>query len=140
ETKSAPDERGEKISSVFVPFVAFCEIRRCSLCLQPVKAVSSGRTTCKFDLPVVLESALEGQFRNDGGAGVDGESLAVIKSKRLTDCAEVSPLRPRLPTPLSPSRPCFAALRVFRRYVPPRIGRRYRASRRSGVPFRCPSH
>ena len=30
----------------------------------------------------VLESALEAQFRNDGGAGVDGESLASIKSKR----------------------------------------------------------
>src|SRR5438132_14094788 len=30
----------------------------------------------------VLESALEAQFRNDGGAGVDGESLASVKSKR----------------------------------------------------------
>src|SRR5216117_3967402 len=30
----------------------------------------------------VLESALEAQFRNDGGAGVDGESLASVKTKR----------------------------------------------------------
>jgi len=30
----------------------------------------------------VLESALEAQFRNDGGAGVDGESLASVESKR----------------------------------------------------------
>ena len=30
----------------------------------------------------VLERALEAQIRNDGGAGVDGESLASIKSKR----------------------------------------------------------
>jgi len=29
----------------------------------------------------VLERALDGQFRNDGGAGVDGESLAAIKPK-----------------------------------------------------------
>jgi RNA-directed DNA polymerase len=30
----------------------------------------------------VLESALDAQIRNDGGAGVDGESLAGVKSKR----------------------------------------------------------
>ncbi len=30
----------------------------------------------------VLERALDGQFRNDGGAGVDGESLAAIKPIR----------------------------------------------------------
>jgi len=29
----------------------------------------------------VLESALEAQLRNDGEAGVDGESLASVKSK-----------------------------------------------------------
>ena len=30
----------------------------------------------------VLESALDAQLRNDGGAGVDGESLASVESKR----------------------------------------------------------
>ena len=37
---------------------------------------------------------------------------------------KVSPLRLRLPTPLSPSTLCFAAPRIFRRFSPPRIGRR----------------
>ena len=32
--------------------------------------------------PDVLESALDAQIRNDGGAGVDGESLAGVRSKR----------------------------------------------------------
>jgi RNA-directed DNA polymerase len=30
----------------------------------------------------VLECALDAQIRNDGGAGVDGESLASVQSKR----------------------------------------------------------